>query len=129
MRDLLTVAMILSVGFLTGDLILTHIPHHDDELDWSQQSLSDPAQDGCPGQYHEYAGEFLISCWGNANEGTSEKHLELHRPSDARRSNETSLLLHSSSDAACDRRMACIPRTKLMSNALGPEINWAVLRY
>ena len=68
MRELLTVAMILSVGFLTGDLILTHIPHRDDELDWSQQALRDPAQDGCPGQYHEYGadnqGQFLISCWG-----------------------------------------------------------------
>lgn len=38
-------------------------PHHEGEFSWAIQG-QDPAIDGCPYQYHEYAGDFLIGCWG-----------------------------------------------------------------
>lgn len=58
MRDLLAVAMILSVGFLTGELILTYVPHTDEsypprvEFNWSQQTLRSPGEASCIASGH-----------------------------------------------------------------------------
>lgn len=70
MRDLLMAVLIPIIGFWAGIAMLhACAPQAPREgFNWSQQALRDPAQDGCPGQYHEYGadnqGQFLISCWG-----------------------------------------------------------------
>jgi len=49
---------------------------HDGELNWAQDALRDPAQDGCPSQYHEYANinhvPVLIGCWGHRDQTPQE---------------------------------------------------------
>jgi hypothetical protein len=65
MKDLICAALILATGFGAGLLILRCASHAHKDFNWSQQALRDPAADGCPGQYHEYSQQFLISCWGH----------------------------------------------------------------
>jgi hypothetical protein len=71
MRDLLAVTGILIIGFASGLLILKQVSRtsHETELNWAQDALRDPAQDGCPHQYKTFANvnhiPILIGCWGN----------------------------------------------------------------
>jgi hypothetical protein len=85
MRELITAAVILATGFAAGEAMLNLFTNSHEELapvtkfDWSQQALRDPSTDGCPGQYHQYAERFLISCWGHKGKNDAHVSADLER--------------------------------------------------
>lgn len=82
MKDLGLAAAILILGFFGGLVMLNSLfPDRPADIDWSQQALRDPAADGCPGQYHEYADDFLIECWGHKGNDNANDSVDLDSPS------------------------------------------------